>query len=157
MKELIIKVDDPGERVWDGSPKTFEIQELVRCMDCKHSEPWYNDKSRCFLWHETGIDVFNDGFCNYGERKKVGDEMDREKVIKAVEEAFDMYKSEYEGTSYFDEKEWAENKRDALAMLKEQEAMNVDAFVQWCLDSHIMGDATVRGIKYWVEKFKERR
>jgi len=40
-------------------------------------------------------------------------------------------------------------------LLKEQEAMNVDAFVQWCIDSHIMGDATVRGIKYWVEKYKE--
>ena len=49
--------------------------------------------------------------------------MDREKVIKAVEEAFDMYKSEYDGTSFFDEKEWAENKRDALALLKEQEAV----------------------------------
>ena len=46
---------------------------------------------------------------------------DREKVIKAVEEAFDMYKSEYDGTSFFDEKEWAENKRDALDLLKEQE------------------------------------
>lgn len=42
-----------------------------------------------------------------------------------------------------------------LAVLKEQEAMNVDAFVQWCIDSHIMGDATVRGIKFWVGKYKE--
>ena len=46
-------------------------------------------------------------------------------------------------------------KQDALALLKEQEAMNVDVFVQWCIDSHIMGDATVRGIKYWVGKYKE--
>ena len=45
-------------------------QKLVRCKDCKHSEPWYSDKSICFLWHETGIDVFNDGFCNYGERQE---------------------------------------------------------------------------------------
>lgn len=44
---------------------------------------------------------------------------------------------------------------DILKLLKEQEAMNVDAFVQWCIDSHIMGDATVRGIKYWVGKYKE--
>ena len=44
---------------------------------------------------------------------------------------------------------------DAVALLKEQEAMNVDAFVQWCIDSHIMGDATVSGIKYWVGKYKE--
>ena len=42
-------------------------------------------------------------------------------------------------------------------LLKEQETMNVDTFMQWCIDSHIMGDATVRGIKYWVEKFKEGR
>ena len=46
---------------------------------------------------------------------------DREKIIKVVGEMLDMYKSEYEGTSYFDEIEWAENKRDALALLKEQE------------------------------------
>lgn len=44
---------------------------------------------------------------------------------------------------------------DALELLKEQDAMNVDAFVQWCIDSHIMGDATVRGIKYWIGKYKE--
>ena len=43
--------------------------ELVRCKDCKHSEEWYGDKRRCFLWHESGIDVFEDGFCNYGKRK----------------------------------------------------------------------------------------
>ena len=47
-----------------------EQEVVVRCKDCKHSEPWYGDKSRCFLWHETGIDVFNDGFCNYGERQE---------------------------------------------------------------------------------------
>ena len=41
-------------------------------------------------------------------------------------------------------------------LLKEQEAMNVDAFVQWCINSHMMGDATVIGIKYWVEKYKEQ-
>ena len=42
---------------------------VVRCKDCKHSEHWYGDKRRCFLWHETGIDVFEDGYCNYAERK----------------------------------------------------------------------------------------
>lgn len=50
--------------------------------------------------------------------------------------------------------QWAD---DAMNLLKEQEAMNVDTFMQWCIDSHIMGDATVRGIKYWVGKFKEGR
>ena len=43
--------------------------EIIRCKDCKHSEHWYRDKSRCFLWHEEGIDVFDDGFCNYAERR----------------------------------------------------------------------------------------
>lgn len=43
--------------------------EVVRCKNCKHAEHWYGDKSRCFLWHEGGIDVFDDGYCSYGERK----------------------------------------------------------------------------------------
>ena len=43
--------------------------EIVQCKDCKHSEPFYRDKRRCFLWHEEGIDVFDDGFCNYAERR----------------------------------------------------------------------------------------
>lgn len=43
--------------------------ELIRCKYCKHSEHWYRDKSRCFLWHEEGIDVFEDGYCNYAERR----------------------------------------------------------------------------------------
>ena len=46
-----------------------EQEAVVRCKDCKHSEEWYGDKRRCFLWHESGIDVFEDGFCNYGKRK----------------------------------------------------------------------------------------
>ena len=46
-----------------------EWVEIVRCKDCKHSEFWYRDKRRCFLWHEEGIDVFEDGFCNYAERR----------------------------------------------------------------------------------------
>ncbi len=36
--------------------------EIIRCKDCKHSEG-------CFLWAENGIGVFNDGFCNYAERR----------------------------------------------------------------------------------------
>ena len=47
---------------------TVDAVQIVRCKDCKNSEPWYGDKRRCFLWDENGIDVFNDGFCNYGER-----------------------------------------------------------------------------------------
>lgn len=47
-----------------------EQTEIVRCKDCRHSEPWYGDKRRCFLWAEDGIDVFEDGFCNYAKRRK---------------------------------------------------------------------------------------
>lgn len=46
--------------------------EIIRCKECKHSEHWYKDKRRCFLWHESGIDVFDDGFCNYAKRKENG-------------------------------------------------------------------------------------
>ena len=46
--------------------------EIIRCKDCKHSEHWYRDKRRCFLWFEDGIDVFDDGFCNYAERGQDG-------------------------------------------------------------------------------------
>ena len=46
-----------------------EQLQIVRCKDCKHSEHWYGDKQRCFLWHEDGIDVFETGYCSYGERK----------------------------------------------------------------------------------------
>lgn len=44
-------------------------EAVVRCKDCKHSQAWYRDKLRCFMWSETGIDVFEDGYCSYGERK----------------------------------------------------------------------------------------
>ena len=49
-----------------------DIVKVVRCKDCKHSDYWYKDKRRCFLWHEAGIDVFEDGFCSYGERRDDG-------------------------------------------------------------------------------------
>lgn len=47
--------------------------------------------------------------------------MDREKVIKAVEEAFDLVHSDFIGTYDFNETEWEQNKADAIALLKEQE------------------------------------
>lgn len=49
---------------------TIDAVPVVRCKDCKHSEHWYRDKRRCFLWHEVGIGVFEDGFCSYGERSE---------------------------------------------------------------------------------------
>ena len=65
MKELIIKVDDPGERVWDGSPKTFEVQELVRCKDCK----WNSGKPNIPYCQIRSEPHRNDWFCADGERK----------------------------------------------------------------------------------------
>jgi len=46
--------------------------EIIRCKYCTHSEHWYKDKRRCFLWHEEGIDVFEDGYCNYAKRRMRG-------------------------------------------------------------------------------------
>ena len=51
--------------------------EIVRCRECKYCEHWYADKGRCFLWHEEGIDVFEDGFCNYAERRTDDDGRDQ--------------------------------------------------------------------------------
>ena len=50
----------------DGITISFDATPLVRCKDCRYSGYWYGDKSICFLWHENGIDVFNDGYCSYG-------------------------------------------------------------------------------------------
>ena len=46
--------------------------EIIRCKDCKNSEHWYGDRRRCFLWSEDGVSVFDDGFCNYAERRRDG-------------------------------------------------------------------------------------
>lgn len=47
---------------------TVDAVPVVRCKNCKHSQHWYGDKRLCYLWNETGIDVFEDGYCAYGER-----------------------------------------------------------------------------------------
>ena len=52
----------------DGLPSA-DVHPVIRCKDCKHSTEWYRDKRRCFLWCEDGIDVFEDGYCSYWERK----------------------------------------------------------------------------------------
>lgn len=52
----------------DGYAQAAE--EIVHCKYCKHAEHWYGDKYRCFLWSEGGIDVFEEGYCNYGESKE---------------------------------------------------------------------------------------
>ena len=43
--------------------------DIVTCGECKHSKEWYRDKRICNLWSDTGVSVFEDGFCSYGERR----------------------------------------------------------------------------------------
>lgn len=43
--------------------------DLVRCRECKYSKNWYGDHRLCYLWAETGIGVFEDGYCSHGERR----------------------------------------------------------------------------------------
>ena len=65
MKELIIKVDDPGERVWDGNPKTFEIQELIRCKDCQFN---YVGENEVDAWDRCRLHSINtepDNYCSW--------------------------------------------------------------------------------------------
>lgn len=65
--------EDLERAFWTGfeeAMKKRDVRPVILCRDCKHSAPWYRDKSRCFLWHKNGIDVFNDGFCNYGEKRE---------------------------------------------------------------------------------------
>lgn len=74
MKELIIEVPDDFGKTLKPEKVNNEIkEELVRCKHCKHSIEWYRDKRRCFLWNENGIDVFEDGFCNYGNMRDDND------------------------------------------------------------------------------------
>lgn len=49
---------------------TVDAVPVVRCKHCRHSTEWYGDKRRCFLWHENGIGVFEDGYCSYGIPKE---------------------------------------------------------------------------------------
>ena len=46
-----------------------DVVEIIRCKDCKNSSHWYRDRRICTLWTDDGAAVFEDGYCNYGERK----------------------------------------------------------------------------------------
>ena len=59
---------DLVERMDELLATVKDMPDVVRCCECIHSEAWYADKRLCSLWDEDGIDVFNDGFCNYGTR-----------------------------------------------------------------------------------------
>lgn len=67
--------DEPGDAYqFIRNFPAADVVEVVRCKDCKYSEHWYRDKRLCRLWYgeekpSAPIDVFDDGFCNYGERR----------------------------------------------------------------------------------------
>ena len=71
MKTMIVNIDEPGERAWDGSPKTFEIKELVRCKDCEHCYFASNriPSEQNYACGKHGFDVAPDWYCADGERK----------------------------------------------------------------------------------------
>ena len=55
---------------WIDNAPTIDAVPVVRCKDCEHSKEWYRDRLMCHVWAEFGVSVFEDGFCNYGERRK---------------------------------------------------------------------------------------
>ena len=57
------------ERIIEYACGEQKQPEIIRCKDYKYCEHWYADKGRCFLWYDTGIGVFEEGFCNYAERR----------------------------------------------------------------------------------------
>ena len=72
--------------IQDNIPAVDAV-EVVRCKDCKFSEHWYRDHQLCTLWSEGGIGVFDDGFCNYGEKDAVEVEMTYEQNVRAILES----------------------------------------------------------------------
>lgn len=53
-----------------------DFVEVVRCKDCKHRKKWTTTGQFC-CFHETsgmavGVDLRDDDFCSYGERKDNG-------------------------------------------------------------------------------------
>lgn len=61
--DQVVAIEDMHGNMFAKQP------EIMRCKDCKNSEHWYRDRRRCFLWSEDGVSVFDDGFCNYAERR----------------------------------------------------------------------------------------
>ena len=76
MKELIIKIDDPSERAWDGSQKVFETKELVRCNDCKYGSLWSDEQ--VIVCDKLSKTRDKNWFCADGERKEGGEENEKE-------------------------------------------------------------------------------
>ena len=55
---------------YDGTIPLKQMQEIVRCKDCKHGKPdiMCDDYTAC-EYRQTVMP--NSGFCSYGERKEV--------------------------------------------------------------------------------------
>ena len=80
-------------------------------------------------------------------------------AIKALEHVLEyMFVAEHNGKSQ-DEQIKGRRMSDAESvgmLFDDSPDISVDAFIKWCSESHMMGDATLKGIKYWVEKYKEQ-
>ena len=74
---------DFGGEFWDEAvlasdiknAPTIDVVEVVRCRECKHhyweQEPCHGKTIHyCNLPHMSGIEVFKEFFCYYGERKE---------------------------------------------------------------------------------------
>lgn len=77
MSEYIIKVNENDER-WHYVEQQYThffgypiTDEIVRCMDCINLEHWkFRDESERLVCCMVDVfDVFEDGFCAWGERK----------------------------------------------------------------------------------------
>ena len=83
--------------------------------------------------------------------------------LKKVWDAFNSMEHELYADYVFDAiallKDYGQHLKNDLETLKEEKQRlehetSVDSFEKWCVESHIMGAATSRGIIYWVDKFK---
>ena len=58
--------------VIDGTP-TVDAVEVVRCKDCKHYNQTMNECESLHFWfsEDGGLNVKEDDFCSYGEKREV--------------------------------------------------------------------------------------
>ena len=54
-----------GEKVLKDVPSA-DVQQVVRCNDCKYFEPYGHYEGWCHAWSGMTVD---DAFCSFGERK----------------------------------------------------------------------------------------
>lgn len=50
-----------------------DMQEVVRCKDCKYFENATVNSNGFLICHATGMEIAPDDFCSYGERKEGAD------------------------------------------------------------------------------------